>query len=145
MLRFKRQYLANEFKTLKMKNAPLAQLMLDLTDYVRGEFKKNVMVTHLFRSKRTQDRIYGKGTKRISPHMLWQAVDIRHWIYTPGQKSKIVAYLKNYDSMNRARFIHAANSRTVWLHQVGAHGTHFHIQYIGAMVYNFYSGMTISV
>jgi len=144
MLRFKQRYIESEFKTLKRRNAPLTQLMLDLTEYVHGELKKDVVITHLLRSKRTQESIYGKNTKRISPHMLWQAVDIRDRIYTPDQKLKIVTYLKNYDLMNRAQFIPAANSRTVWVHQVGLHGMHFHIQYIGAMVYNFYCGATIS-
>ena len=142
---FKTPALNAEFTQLKQKNAPLAQLTLDLADFAQYEFRKDVIVTAVFRTKAEQERIYGKGTKRVSPHMSWKAVDIRDRIYSKDEKTKIIEHLKsNYDASNLMTYIQAAKSKTVWLHAVGKHGMHFHIQYSGPLVYVFSTPMEIT-
>jgi hypothetical protein len=136
MLTFKHAGDKPQFETLRSKNPALAQLMEDLAVYVMDRFKKQVHITQIFRSQAEQEAIYGKGTKKKSPHMRWMAVDLRDWIYTEAEKAVIVEWLKKTcDSTNRLNYIHAAGSRTVWVHQVGKHGMHFHIQYFGPTVY----------
>jgi hypothetical protein len=66
--------------------------------------------------------------------MFWHANDIRNWIYTPAEISALLAFLRHYDAHNRLPEIPAARSRTVWLHQAGTKGPHFHIQYYGPPV-----------
>ena len=145
MLTFKTPTLNTEFTELKQKNFALAQLTLDLADFVQYEFRKDVIVTAVFRTKAEQERIYGKGTKRKSPHMTWKAVDIRDWIYSKEEKAKIIAHLKsNYDESNLLTYIQAAKSKTVWLHAVGKHGMHFHIQYSGPLIYVFSEPMVVT-
>ena len=145
MLQFKHPSLVDEFRQLKTKYPPLAALMQDLTAFVQSAFSKDVMVTMIFRTQAQQEAIYGAGTKRKSPHMFWNAVDIRDWIYSEPEKAAITQWLKEgYDSANQLNYIHAARSRTVWLHEVNSHGMHFHIQYRGPMVYNFSEAMVIT-
>lgn len=144
MIQYKHAPLAQEYEQLKNKNMPLAVLLDDLSAYIESAFEKNVIVTMIFRTREQQEAIYGKGTKRKSPHMFWNAIDIRDWIYSQSEKQQIIKWLKDgYDATNQSGFIAQAASKTVWLHQVGAHGMHFHIQYRGPLVYNFSEGMTI--
>lgn len=148
MLLSKTKRIGEEFHTLKRKNPALTQLILDLTDFVRVEFSKDLMMTMIFRTQQEQWDLYtktdGPKTKRISPHMLWNAVDIRDWIYTPQEKQKITKFLQtHYDKSNRMSKL-GNGSRTVWLHKIKGQAMHFHIQYNGPLVYVFSEGMTIS-
>lgn len=145
MLQFKSTKYLTEFNELERKNGPLAQVIHDLAEFVQYEFQKDVIVTHVFRPKATQEQIYGKGTTRTSPHSVWKAVDIRDRIYTGPEKQKIIEFLKtHYDAHNRMTHIQAAKSKTVWLHQVGANGMHFHIQYSGPLVMTFSEPMLVT-
>lgn len=148
MLLSKTKEIGDEFQTLKTKNAALAQIILDLTDYVRVEFKKDVMMTMVFRTQQQQWDLYKKTdgvpkTKRTSPHMFWQAVDIRDWIYNEQEKKAIGKFLvDHYDATNQMSKL-GNGSRTCWLHKIKGQAMHFHIQYIGPLVYVFAEGMTI--
>ena len=148
MLNAKTQRVGKEFQELKTKNAPLAQLILDLTDYVSLEFKKDVMMTMIFRTQQEQYDLYAKTdgpkTKRKSPHMRWEAVDIRDWIYTAPEKAAIGKFLKsNYDATNQMAAL-PSGSKTYWLHKIKGQAMHFHIQYKGSMVYTFSAGAVIT-
>ena len=135
--------ITKEFSELQQKNYPLAALMLDLADHVSTEFRKDVIVTGIFRTKEEQRSLYGANTKRVSPHMLWQAVDIRDWIYTDGEKAAICKFLKlHYDRTNKFKKL-PSGSKTCWLHKVLGGAMHFHIQYKGALVYVFSQGAEI--
>lgn len=145
MIEFKTTTERDEFATLREKNFPLVALMESLDDFVRTDLGKNIVVTEVFRSKADQERIYGAGTTRTSPHMTWKAVDIRDWIYEKPEKERIIQFLKdNFDEYNLLTEIRAAKSKTVWLHAVGNHGMHFHIQYHGPLVYAFSGGLEIT-
>ena len=72
--------------------------------------------------------------QRASPHLFWQAVDVRDWLYTAAEVGRILAFLGRYDAWNQLPVIPAARSRTAWLHLAGSHGPHFHIQYHGPPV-----------
>src|SRR5687767_3334106 len=149
MLNSKTQRIAKEFQELKTKNAPLAQLILDLTDFVHVEFNKDVMMTMIFRTQQEQYDLYAKTdgpkTKRKSPHMFWNAVDIRDWIYNSAEKTAIGKFLKsNYDATNQMAAM-PSGSKTYWLHQIKGQAMHFHIQYKGSLVYTFSEGSVITV
>ena len=148
MLQSKTKRVGDEFLTLKVKNPPLAQIMLDLVDFVRIEFHKDVVMTMIHRTQAEQWKLYektdGPKTKRISPHMHWNAVDLRDRIYTPKEKQKITAYLQShYDGSNRMAKL-GNGSRTCWIHKIKGQAMHFHIQYSGPLVYVFNEGMTIT-
>jgi hypothetical protein len=67
MLKVKYPRITNEWTSLKKKNPSLAQVVWDLQVFVKDSFKKDVIITHLFRTQKQQELFYGKGTKRKSP------------------------------------------------------------------------------
>ncbi|MCG6861568.1 MAG: hypothetical protein LJE70_09890 [Chromatiaceae bacterium] len=128
MLKVKYPRITNEWTSLKKKNPSLAQVVWDLQVFVKDSFKKDVIITHLFRTQKQQELFYGKGTKRKSPHQYWGAVDIRDSIYTSDEIAYLKEFLKAYDNYNNYRLMKASMSRTVLRHNIG-HGMHFHIQF----------------
>jgi hypothetical protein len=137
MLIFKTPALQKDFETLKSKNQALAVLMEDLGEFIHANFGKDIVVTDLHRTRKQMEAIYGKGTKRTSPHERWQAVDIRDWIYDNQEKQTIIGHLKNtYDSINRLAPL-PSQSRTVLMHNMGK-GMHFHIQYSGPVMHVYF-------
>jgi hypothetical protein len=129
MLKCKYQRIRGEWSKLLRKNAALAQVVWDLSVFVKDNFEKDVVITHLYRTKAQQEKFYGKGTKRKSPHQSWGAVDIRDYIYSKSEIAAMVDFLKFYDKWNDYRIIRASKSRTVLRHNIG-HGMHFHIQFL---------------
>lgn len=145
MMEFKTDRIRNEWTQLRAKNYALYAMVESLEDFVGAELNKKVLLTCIYRSQADQESIYGRGTKRSSPHMRWEAVDLRDWIYTPAEKDKIIKWLKaNYDQTNQLSVIRPAASRTVWLHVVPGQAWHFHLQYRGPTVMTFTEGMTIT-
>lgn len=148
MLSSKSKRIGDEFQLLTQKNPALAQLILDLTDFVRVEFRKDVMMTMIYRTQNEQWDLYkktdGAKTKRTSPHMRWEAVDLRDWIYTAHEKAAIEKWLhKHYDATNQLAKL-GSGSRTYWLHRIKGQALHFHIQYKGPLVYVFTEGISIT-
>jgi hypothetical protein len=148
MLIPKTNRIRREFEDLKKRNGPLAALMLDLADFVNGAFQKDVVMTMIYRSQEEQWQLYektdGKRTKRTSPHMYWDAVDIRERVFTHQEKQAIKKFLrKHYDATNKLAVMKSAHSRTVLLHAIKGNVMHFHIQYKGPLVYVFSHGATI--
>ena len=150
MITYKDQYakrLRREFQELQVKNQALAALMHDLAEFIEVKFKKDIVITMIFRTQQEQWDLYkktdGAKTKRTSPHMRWDAVDIRDWVYTDAEKKAIGAFLKgNYDATNRMAPL-GSGSRTYWLHAIKGQAMHFHIQYRGPLVYVFSEGEII--
>lgn len=128
MLKVKYQRIRSEWSTLLRKNPALAQVVWDLNAFVSDNYRKDVVITHLFRTEAQQKAFYGKATKRKSPHQIWSAVDIRDSIYTSEEIGAMTDFLKFYDKWNKLRIIRSSKSRTVLRHNIG-HGMHFHIQF----------------
>jgi len=147
MLKPKTNKIGDEFLTLETRNPPLAAIMKDLADFVQIEYNKDVWMTHIFRTKDQQKQIYAQESAKkqqgSSPHMRWEAVDIRDRIYTEREKKAIGSYLKkHYDSTNELATL-KSGSRTYWLHAIKGGAMHFHIQYRGTLVYVFNQGAII--
>jgi len=145
MLLAKNRTVFREFRELGRKNPPLAVMLRELADYVAETYKKDVIVTDVYRTAKETRRIYAGKAKRprTSPHEVWKAVDIRDWIYSDAEKKSTIAFVNEYyDKRNRMNRL-SSQSRTVLLHDVGK-GTHFHIQYSGPLVYVFSHGTTIT-
>ena len=129
--------LKDELKTLKERNNPLFELIVDLADWIDSEFNKNTVITMIYRTDSEQNAIY-KGTFRgsrsydenpwKSPHQVWTAIDIRSRIYTEEEIQKIKNYLNTkHNSTNyyktTAMYHEVTNSSGQSL------GKHFHLQY----------------
>lgn len=119
--------LTNEFTTLLDKNKELHDIITDLCEYCYTFFKKDIVLTMIYRTDEEQDSIYKddpkyKIKKFKSPHQFWQAFDLRSSTFTPEEIKFIEDYLNNkYNSVNFYKW--TARNHTVGL------GFHFHIQY----------------
>lgn len=113
-----------ELVHIKRVNKDLFDLLVDLSRWVAEEFERDTIITMLYRTQEEQERIYGKGTKRKSPHQFYHAADIRSRIFSDEEIKRIEDYLNNkYDSTNYYRW-------TAKNHKVAGGTYHFHIQYI---------------
>lgn len=118
------QRIKNELIELKTKNRELFDLIIDLYHYADHHFKKDVIITMIYRTQEEQESIYGPGVKKKSPHQFWHAIDIRSRIYTQEEIDRMVSYLNGrYNGDNYYRW-------TTKVHEVGNHGMHFHIQFV---------------
>lgn len=126
--------LDKQFNELRERNFGLALIIGNLATFVEDKFKKNVIITEIFRTPQMQQGYYGKGTKKYSRHLTWEAVDIRDWIYTQDEKKAIMEFLKGrYDKTNSCAYL-PSGSKTYWLHAIKGGKMHFHIQYSGPPV-----------
>lgn len=120
--------LNEELKTLQTKNKPLYDLLFNLADWVKDQFKKELVVTGIFRTDEEQAQIYKNDARYkikpfTSPHQYWQAFDLRDSTFTKNETGKIVKYLNDtYNPTNQLKF-------TAMDHSVGL-GFHFHVQYV---------------
>lgn len=120
--------LKKELVELENKNKLLFDLINNLSYWINSNFKKNTIITMIYRTKEQQDSLYSHSDKYKnkpwkSPHQFWHALDLRSFIYTKDELKEIVNYLNNkYNSTNYYKF-------TAMVHEVGNNGIHFHIQY----------------
>lgn len=120
--------LKREHLELASKNPALYNLLGDLDTYVFDNFKKNVVITMIYRTQAEQDYLYRnsdqyKKRKFKSPHQFHHAIDIRSRTFSNEEINQIVAWLNaKYDSDNYY-------SWTSKCHDVGS-GAHFHLQFV---------------
>lgn len=119
-LEFKTTRIRDEFSQLLTKNQRLFYLLTELTIYVGEKHKKPVVLTSIIRTPEEQAELYKKSPIKVqnSPHMRWEAVDLRSTIYTQSEASDILDYInsriKNPDG--RKSFIHAIPGGAVHFH-----------------------------
>jgi len=82
--------------------------------------KKDIQITCIYRTQSEQEAIYGKGTKKLSTHQYWRAVDIGVNAFSTETKKELVDIL-NLHLKNMG------NSKVCVWHNIGL-GDHFHIQ-----------------
>lgn len=122
-MKFKTDRIEQEFKQLSIKNPDLARIInwIGITAFTM--FGKEIVLTDIFRTILEQVKIYGVGTKKVSPHMLWHAVDLRSSTFTDDEIKQLVDLINNtYNKNNVYKF-------TAMCHEVNGFGMHFHIQY----------------
>lgn len=119
--------LTDELKTLVTKNKSLYNLLFNTADWVKENFKKDLVVTGIFRTDAEQAEIYKNDAKFKkksfrSPHQLWDAFDLRDSTFTKDEIKKIIDYLNTtYNPTNIYKW-------TAMDHSVGL-GFHFHVQH----------------
>ena len=125
------------------QNLPdIGKIIIDYADfYSLHNFNKEIVLTHIFRTQKEQDRIY-KGKSRnlwidakrttrfydinpwLSDHQFYQAADIRTKFYTIDQVKEMARFLRSNFCYNKLD-----NKPVVLYHQVGNLGYHFHIRW----------------
>ena len=120
--------LKTELAELLKLNKSLYDILFDLADYVKDSFKKELVVTGIFRTDQEQDEIYKNDAKyKIkkfkSPHQNYTAFDLRDSTFIPDEIKNIVKYLNDkYNKTNTYTW-------TALDHSVGK-GYHFHVQFV---------------
>lgn len=117
MIRHKDASVEKEFHELPYRNPRLYAVLRMLSYYCQIELKQDVVITEVYRDPATNA---AQGGIANSPHLTWEAVDIRSLIYTPEEIEKI----KNF--LNCVTFRHG--KQTCVFHQVPGGAPHFHIQ-----------------
>lgn len=117
-----------ELATLKTKNKPLYDILFNLADWVKDKFKKELVITGIFRTDTEQAAIYKNDSRYKvkpfkSPHQNWTAFDLRDSTFDKPEIPQIVKYLNDtYNPTNVYKF-------TAMDHNIGS-GWHFHCQYL---------------
>lgn len=121
--------LSKEWPQLKKENQELYDLIEEANEYTNKEFKKNLIITMIYRTDAEQDYLYRDSEKYAkkkfkSPHQFWHAVDLRSRTFTESEIKKLVAWFnKKANKNNYYRW-------TAKCHTVGKNGRHFHAQFV---------------
>lgn len=126
MIQFKTQREQDEYNKLLVFNPKLHALVQALSIFVEQEFNKPVLITSVFRTPAEHAALYAEtpADKRpaTSPHMRWEALDLRDSIYTPREIEKTLAFLN--------LFTYQGGQRAVAIrHTIAGNVSHYHLQY----------------
>lgn len=119
---FKTNKERDQYVELGTKNPALVELLIDLEAYIRVNLKKNIVITSVYRSPEEQAALYKQSTHKVknSDHTLYQAVDLRSWLYSPAEIEQICTYLNK-------KYKNASGAKVAMCHAITGGAMHFHI------------------
>ena len=90
--------LQSEHSDLEIKNKELYDILDALNAYTNKMFKKNVIITMIYRTQAEQAYLYRNSKKYAkkkfkSPHQFWQGIDIRSGTFKQSEIKQIAAWL----------------------------------------------------
>lgn len=125
MAKFKDARIEKEYNELPVHNPRLAKLLRAAETFVELEFKKEIVYTSIFRTQAEHDALYAQtppGLKPASsPHMFWEAADLRSTIFTDEEINRLLGFLNTFTFRN--------GKQVSICHAVAGGAMHFHIQY----------------
>lgn len=120
---FKTERIEKEYRKLETKNKTLTNVLGKIDALYTISGRTSLYITEVFRTKKEQKDIYGNN-KKVSPHELWDAVDIR----TNDLSVEQVKILKKDITDLFNIFGNNIYKITAIYHDVGL-GPHIHIQF----------------
>lgn len=115
-----------ELPELFKQNPAMAQLIACLTFFVEREFKKDVVVTSVYRTAQEQADLYKDvpEDKKVlnSPHCRWEAFDFRTSIFTPREKERLLTFLNCFTYQGGQR-------KVFMIHTIAGNVEHAHVQF----------------
>lgn len=126
-MQFKSERIALEYQTLQQKNEKLWRLISLADQFSKLELGgKEITLTMIYRTQAEHDELYkdtpASQKPKVSPHQLWQAVDIRSSIYSAREIERLLAFLNNFTYQGGQRKVSS-------YHMVAGNTYHFHVQY----------------
>jgi len=126
MILHKTPRLKKEHENLRHQNVALYGLLEALSAMVEGTLKKNITITHLWRSQEEHNGLYAAtdllARPKSSPHMRYQAVDLRSKDFTDKEIKDIVAWVN-------ANYKNPGGKVSALAHAIAGGAYHLHIQY----------------
>ena len=122
-----RKRLQDEHAELRTHNMDLYNILGELDVYAHEKYKKNIIITMIYRTAAEQDHLYRNSAKYAkkkfkSPHQFWHGVDIRSRTFTEAEIKHLVTWMnKKFKKGNYYKWVAKC-------HDIGS-GMHFHIQY----------------
>lgn len=123
MIDFKTDRVKNEYAELLKKNQRLYRIIECLAQFTTLEFGKGIVITSIFRTPEEHAELYKQTTNppATSPHMTWNAVDLRSSIYTDIEIQRMLKFLNC--------FLYKGGAKpTAIYHVILGNTYHFHIQ-----------------
>lgn len=124
-MKYKSQKLQAEFEELAIQNLRLQKLLTAADIFSQLEFKKELTITHIFRTPQEQLELYKlmPPDKRpaSSPHMFWEAADLRSSDLSLAEIQRLVTFLN--------QFKYVDNRPVALYHQIVGNAPHFHVQF----------------
>ena len=103
-------------------NIELYQIVIFVKFETERLFKKDTVITEIYRTQEEQDKYYRNKKKFISPHQRWLATDLRTFHLTKKEiKTLVNSINKRYNPIN-------TYIPTAFYHDMGL-GPHIHIQF----------------
>lgn len=126
-MRFKTDRINKEFyNDLPTKNKKLYTVLMLLDNFTQLEFGKDICLTDIFRTKEEFDSLYSQTPpdKRpvTSPHMFWNAADIRSTDFNEPQIKRMLTFL------NCFTYASGQGKPVSLYHCIAGNVFHFHIQ-----------------
>lgn len=125
-MKFKTTYEQAEWDQLKATNPRLVAIVGLLDQYCLMEFKKEITLTEVFRTKAEDDALYAptpveQRPNNPSPHCSWRAVDIRSKDFTEAQIKKMVSFLNHIT-------VWGGKKNCAMYHAIAGGAYHIHLQ-----------------
>lgn len=100
-MKFKTPRINDEFyNKLHTKNLKLYSILIMLDSFIKMEYNKEITLTEIYRSKEEFDALYAQTPEdkrpKTSPHMFWNAADIRSSDFTSFEKEKMKQFLNSF-------------------------------------------------
>lgn len=124
-MKYKTDRQKDDMYKLSLENPRLYKLVNILESFTQFEFKKELTITDVFRTKAEFDALYAATPvdKRpaSSPHMFWNAVDIRSSDFTENERQLMLTFLNCFKN--------PSGKVTAMCHAIAGNVLHFHIQH----------------
>jgi len=123
MLKFKTPAQREQWVAMGTKNPALVDLVIDVSEYITLMFGKETVLTSILRTPEEQAALYAASPTKVvnSPHLTYEAVDLRSSLYTPEEIASICAYLN-------LTYRNANGKKVAIFHKIPGNVDHMHIQ-----------------
>lgn len=124
-MKFKTENERREWAQVSTENPRMFKVgtMLDL--YTQTEFGKEITLTEVYRTQAEHDALYAQTPpdKRpvTSPHMRWEAFDVRSHDFTQAQIDKMLKFLNLVT-------VYGGQRQCAIYHTITGNAFHFHVQ-----------------
>lgn len=122
MISFKTDNEREEFAQLGTKNPKLLDLLIDAGEFTVAMYNKPIVITSIYRSPEEQAALYSQSSVKVpnSPHMSWEAADLRSSTFDEHERTRICEYLN-------LRYSNKNGKKVAFCHAIAGQAYHFHV------------------